>query len=94
LAATKDLPELQADIEHYKQLVREDLAQLNGKLHEAVGPLSPAHFVKEHALALCGAALVVGFILGDQGVPVARTPGSKLTSIVPPPVVTRNPFFA
>ena len=50
MANKKALSELEADIEHYKKLVREDFALLNQKMQATREQLSPTKFVKEHVL--------------------------------------------
>ena len=72
LAAKKEPAELEADIEHYKQLVREDFALLNQKIQATREQLSPTKFVKEHVLLLCGVSFALGCVFGYIGVPVAE----------------------
>ena len=69
--AEKDFPELEAEIEHYKKLVREDFARLNQKIQATREQLSPAKFVKGHVLLLCGVSFALGCVFGYIGVPVA-----------------------
>ena len=72
MANKKALSELEADIEHYKKLVREDFALLNQKMQATREQLSPTKFVKEHVLLLCGVSFTVGCVFGYLGVPMAE----------------------
>jgi hypothetical protein len=70
VADKKDFSELEADIEHYKKLLREDFALLNQKIQATREQLSPTKFVKEHVL--CGVSFALGCVFGYIGVPLAE----------------------
>jgi hypothetical protein len=72
VADKKDLAELEADIEHYKKQLREDLTLLNQKIQATREQLSPTKFIKENVLLLCGVSYALGCVFGYIGVPLAE----------------------
>jgi hypothetical protein len=71
---------LEAELERSKYDLRQDLAQIENKLHATRARLRPATFLGEQAHIVLGVGFALGFAmgywdvpLGDIGKPVART---------------------
>jgi hypothetical protein len=62
---------LEAELGRRKQALREDLSEVKHKVLQTQEQLSPAKFVREHQLMLCGAAFIVGALLGYRDVPIS-----------------------
>jgi ElaB/YqjD/DUF883 family membrane-anchored ribosome-binding protein len=80
MTTSEETEQLQAELEESKQHLREDLSEIEDKLHRARARLSPARFITDKPLLALGVSFALGFILSwmdvsieDLGKPVART---------------------
>jgi|ERR1700691_3712472 len=77
---SKNVQELESDLQDEKLDLREDLEQITEKTRETRAELNPTNFVRERIFLLSGLALALGFAIGcrgftveDVGKPAART---------------------
>jgi hypothetical protein len=68
---SSDNQRLEAELEQRKQALREDPSEVKDRVLQTQEQLSPTKFVREHQLMLCGAAFIVGALLGYRNVPIA-----------------------
>jgi hypothetical protein len=80
MSPSKETQGLEAELEQGKQDLRQDLSQIEDKLHQTRVRLSPSTLIREKALLMLGVGFALGFVLGywdvpleDIGKPVART---------------------
>lgn len=62
--------QLEAELENAKADLRHDLSRVREKAQAARVRLSPTNLVRERIWIICAAAFVIGYILGDRGVPL------------------------
>lgn len=72
--------QLEAELENAKADLRHDLSRVREKAQATRVRLSPTNIVRDRIWIICGAAFVVGYVLGYRGValqeiaaPAART---------------------
>jgi hypothetical protein len=66
--AIEDICQLEADLEQRKAELRNDLAQLEAKVHATRTELNPAKLIGDRLTLLAGLAVLVGFVIGYQTV--------------------------
>ena len=64
MSASQERRELESELENRKRELREDAAQISGKIEDTKAKLSPTNVVKERPLFALGAALLLGFAFG------------------------------
>jgi hypothetical protein len=67
---SKNVNELESDLQDEKRDLREDLEQVTEKALETRAELNPANLVREKIFLLSGMALALGFVLGYRGLPI------------------------
>jgi hypothetical protein len=85
----EDADQLASALAERKRAVRENLALIRDKLQRTQAQLSPANFVREHALPLCGVALILGpsLAIAARRSPTWRNP--RFVPHLPPPASKR-----
>jgi F0F1-type ATP synthase assembly protein I len=66
--AIEDICQLEADLEQRKAELRNDLAQLEAKVHATRTELNPTKLIGDGLTLLAGLAVLVGFVIGYQTV--------------------------
>ena len=64
MSASQERRELESELENRKRELREDAAQISGRIEDTKAKLSPTNVVKERPLLALGAALLLGFAFG------------------------------
>src|SRR5215471_612100 len=78
MVPSEELERLDSELEHHKQELRRDMAQIHSNVSAVRETVTPRGLVSKKPLLITGLAMLAGFIFGYRGGVIAQATGPVL----------------